>query len=78
MPKLNPEPLSTSGRRALAAAMLGTATQLPPLVCSLLIDALDVVCGAVLATAGATPQESRALLSTLWHQDGDPEGRTAR
>jgi hypothetical protein len=52
--------------------MLGTATKLPPLVCSLLIDALDVVCGAVLATAGATPQESRALLAAMWHQDGDP------
>jgi hypothetical protein len=72
------QPLSTSGRRALAAAMLGKATKLPPLVCSLVIDVLDTVCAAVLATAGMTPQESRALLTTLWHQDGDPEGRRAR
>jgi hypothetical protein len=38
MSDLSPEPLSTSGRRALAATMLGTATRLPALSCTLLID----------------------------------------
>jgi hypothetical protein len=46
--------------------MLGTATLLPPFVCSLLVDVIDAATWALLATAGATPNESRALLSALW------------
>ena len=61
-----PRPLSPSARRALSAAMLGAATQLPPFVCSLLVDALDATAWSLLATAGATPNESRALLAALW------------
>jgi hypothetical protein len=42
MANLSPEPLSTSGRRALAATMRGTATRIPPLV----RPALEVLVGA--------------------------------
>lgn len=61
-----PAPLSPSGRRALAATILGTATALPPFACSLLVDVIDATTWALLATAGATPNESRALLAALW------------
>jgi hypothetical protein len=61
-----PIPLSPSGRRALAAAMLGTATLVPPYVCSLLVDSLDAAAWGLLAVAGATPAEARAVLGALW------------
>jgi hypothetical protein len=61
-----PRPLSPSGRRALAAAMLGTATQLPPLVCSFLVDAVDTTSWSLLASSGATPLEARTILAVLW------------
>ena len=59
-------PLSTSAQWALAAAMLGTATQVPPYAASLLVEALDHVCWAVLASAGSTPIEARAILRAMW------------
>lgn len=62
----SPVPLSPSSRRALAATMLGTATTLPPFLCSLLVDVLDAASWAVLAVAGATPIEARQLLAALW------------
>jgi hypothetical protein len=61
-----PIPLSPSGRRALAAAILGTATQLPPLVCSFLVDGLDGTSWSLLAVAGATPLEAGTILAALW------------
>ena len=73
MSNLSPGPLSTSGRRALAATMLGTATRLPALPCTLLIDGLDAVSWALLAGTGVTPAEARALLSSLWVYE--PDGR---
>ena len=63
---LPPRPLSPSARRALAAAMLGTATGAPPYVSSMLIDALDHATWAVLATAGASPAEAVQILASLW------------
>jgi hypothetical protein len=64
-----PAPRSPSGRRALAAATLGTATKLPPLACGLLVDALDAVTWGLLSSAGATPAEAKALLAALWVHD---------
>jgi hypothetical protein len=61
-----PTPLSPPGRRALAAAVLGTATHLPPFAASLVVDVLDAACWAMLARAGATPQEAAAILADLW------------
>lgn len=66
---IHPSPLSPSGRRALAATMLGTATALPPFAASLLVDALDCVSWVMLATAGATPIEARQILSAMWLND---------
>ena len=66
-----PVPLSPSGRRALGAVMLGTATALPPFACSLLVDVLDASSWAVPATAGTTPAEARAVLGALWGHDAD-------
>jgi hypothetical protein len=64
-----PTPLSTSGRRALAATMLGTATRVPPFACSLLVDGLDAASWSLLAVAGASPAEARAVLAALWTTD---------
>ena len=61
-----PSPLSPSARRALGAAMLGTATALPPFACSLLVDVLDAVSWSLLSTAGATPAEATQILTSLW------------
>jgi hypothetical protein len=61
-----PLPLSPSGRRAMAATMLGTATLVPPLAASLLLDALDAVSWGLLAATGASPLEARAVLAALW------------
>jgi hypothetical protein len=47
-----------------------TALTVPPLTASALIDTLDAVSWAVLGTAGATPNEARALLGTLWGTTG--------
>ncbi len=49
--------------------MLATATQLPPYATSLVIDILDATCWAVLARAGATPQEALTVLADLWVPD---------
>ena len=68
---LPPRPLSTSGRRALAAAMLGTTINLPPYAASVLVDVLDAVSWSLLATAGTTPIEARAVLAALWITDPD-------
>lgn len=74
-PQRSPIPLAPSGRRALAAGMVGTATRVPPYACSLLIDVLDAVSWAVLGTAGSTPDEARAVLATLWVAEiGDGPG----
>ena len=58
--------MSPSGRRALVAVMLGSATALPPFACSLLVDLLDGLSWSLLATAGATPAEARVILDALW------------
>jgi hypothetical protein len=61
-----PTPLSPSGRRAVAATMLGTVTAVPPYACSLLLDTLDALSWSLLAVAGATPAEARQVLGVLW------------
>jgi hypothetical protein len=66
---LPPRPLSTSARRALGAAILGTATLIPPFACSVLVDTLDAVAWAMLGTAGTTPAEARAVLAAMWTYD---------
>ena len=61
-----PAPLSPSGRRrALAATMLGTATLVPPLTASLLVEVLDGLPWTLLALTGTTPAEARAILAAL-------------
>jgi hypothetical protein len=49
--------------------MLGTATTVPPFACSLLVDGLDAVSWSLLAVAGASPTEARAVLAALWTTD---------
>jgi hypothetical protein len=49
--------------------MLCTATAVPPHASSLLVDALDGLLWTVLAVAGATPAEARAVLAALWVHD---------
>ncbi|MFL6129136.1 MAG: hypothetical protein ACJ73E_08715 [Mycobacteriales bacterium] len=61
-----PTPLSPSGRRAVAAIGLGTATRIPPFVASVLVDVLDALSWSLLAVAGATPNDARAVLAALW------------
>ena len=70
VPQHSPILLAPSGRRALAASMLTTVTVPPPLTASVVIDVLDAVSWAVLGTAGASPNEARALLGTLWGTNG--------
>lgn len=60
-----PPMLTTSGRRARAAAMIraaAVATDAPELVA----DALDTVSGLVLAIVGVDPEAGRAILAALW------------
>jgi hypothetical protein len=50
--------------------MWGAATRIPPLACSLLVDGLNVISWALLASAGVTRQAC-ALLAPLWtSEDG--------
>jgi hypothetical protein len=70
MSNLNPEPLSTSGRRALAATMRGTATR---------IRRSRARCWSTVSTRSAgrcwpareSPAKACALLASLWtSEDG--------
>ena len=70
VPQHSPILLAPPGRRALAASMLTTVTVPPPLTASVVIDVLDAVSWAVLGTAGATPNEARAVLGGLWGATG--------
>jgi hypothetical protein len=60
-------PLSTSGRRAIAATALYAAVNETGLLsASTLIDVLDAVSWGLLAAAGLTPIEARGVLAQLW------------
>lgn len=63
-------PLSPSGKRAVAAGMIHTATDSPLVVTSgtavLLVDLLDAVSQAVCDQAGLSRDASRSVLSVLW------------
>jgi hypothetical protein len=63
-----PTRLTTSGTRAVAAAMAGAAAPgLPPHTYSALVDALDAVSTALLVgTLGLSPMEALAVLDHLW------------
>jgi hypothetical protein len=45
--------------------MLGTATLVPPLTASLLVEVLDGLPWTLLALTGTTPAEARAILAAL-------------
>ena len=66
----SPAPLSPSGRRSLAAAMVRTAVpDTHPLVATTVVDLLDTVSGCILAALSVNPIESRAILAALWMYD---------
>lgn len=65
-------PLTPTGRRALAATMIGTANRAAwPTDATLLVEAVDLVSGALMALAGVSPDEARAVLAALWASDGE-------
>jgi hypothetical protein len=63
-------PLSPSGKRAVAAGMIHTATDNPLTVDAgtavLLVDLLDALSAAVCDHAGLTRDASRSVLAVLW------------
>ena len=62
-------PLSSEARRAIASAALRSVSPASAVVCSALVDALDAVNWALLASAGVAPAEARGLLALLWAAD---------
>ena len=66
----SPAPLTPSGRRSLAAAMIRSAVpDTHPLVATMVVDLLDNVSGCILGGIGISPLESRLILGTLWLHD---------
>jgi hypothetical protein len=65
-PTVPPTHLSTTARRALAAAAVRTATDLPALCAQLVADQLDGVSSAVLRGAELDDAAARAVLLMLW------------
>ena len=62
-----PTPLSTSGRRALAASMVDTAGgQVSDGL--YVAELLDLLSGVVLRLAHLSDDDARAVLATLWGQ----------
>jgi len=61
-----PTHLSTSARRAPAASVIRTGTDLPAPPAQLIADQLDAVSAAVLRTAGLDDTAARAVLAGLW------------
>ena len=77
MSAVSPVPLSPSGRRSLAAAMIrGAVPDVHPLVASTVVDLLDTVTGCILAGLSVSPAESRVSLDALWVQDPSTGSRT--
>jgi hypothetical protein len=58
--------LTTSGERALAAAMLAAALQCQAVTAYQMVEIVDAVSAAVLRTAGADDPTARDVLSKLW------------
>jgi hypothetical protein len=60
-------PLAPSARRAIAGMMLHTALGRADLLgASVLIDSIDGATWGILAAAGCSPMQARAILHTLW------------
>ena len=60
-------PLAPTARRAVASTALHAAvTDTGLLSASVLVDALEAVSWGILAAAGLTPYEARAVLAALW------------
>ena len=65
MTNLPPLPLTTSGERARAAAMLAAALHCQAMTAYRMVEIVDAVSAAVLRTAGADDPIARAVLSKL-------------
>jgi hypothetical protein len=67
MPTENvPTPITLSGRRATAAAIVAEASGLGILTASLLVDVIDVVTAGALGSVGLDHVEVRRVAAALW------------
>ena len=70
MPEQNvPSPITRADRRAAATQALATASGLPLLTSSLLVDAADVIVWALFAHLGADDIAVRRIADELWAAD---------
>jgi len=68
MTNLPPVPLTRSGDRARAAAILAAAARITAVEAFRLMDTVDAVAAAVLTTAGLDETTTRRVLTVLWQQ----------
>src|SRR4051812_31749244 len=68
MTNLPPVPLTRSGDRARAAAIVAAAARITPVEAFRLMDTVDAVAAAVLTTAGLDETTTRRVLTVLWQQ----------
>ena len=66
MTNLPPTPLTTTGQRARAGAILSGALGRPSVASFELVEALDLVCASVVRAAGVDPATARMVLAALW------------
>jgi hypothetical protein len=68
MTNLPPVPLTRSGDRARAAAIVAAAARITPVEAFRLMDTVDAVAAAVLTTAGLDETTTRRVLTALWQR----------
>ena len=76
MTNLPPVPLTRSGDRARAAAIVAAAAHITPVEAFRLMDTVDAVAAAVLTTAGLDETTTRRVLTVLWQQPGPTDTAT--
>ena len=65
----SPPALTTSARRATAAAVRAAAPELDPLAAVIAVDLADGAVGGILAALGLSRAESQAVLSVWWEPE---------
>ena len=66
MSNLPPPPLTTAAQRSRATAILTGAQLRPAAASAALIETLDLICAAVVRTAGVDTATARMALAALW------------
>ena len=76
MSNLPPVPLTRSGDRARAAAIVAAAARITSVEAFRLMETVDAVAAAVLTTAGLDETTTRRVLTVLWQQPTPSDNAT--